>query len=611
MAYHLGLVHLWSHAHGLLRLKDMYAALPSGMEMLFLFAFTIGRHSSAALVHFSFLMLLPVLVVLYGIRLGCPGGLPFAAIVVFATPLVGWDGSVAYNDVALMVVGFAAVYCLQMWRSDRSTGSLTAACVLAGFAAAIKYTGSFFFLFVAATAIWELRRESGTRIARTALAAAALGALAPLPYLVRNCIWFHNPIAFFGNSIFRTPYFHVSFEKAYIWGQAHLEGVTWSDLPLNLTIGGSKLPQSLGPIYLLAPIALLGLIWPQSRFFVLATLVVGSPYAGNKAARFLLPVLPFVFLAIGCVLRRIPRAGGVALGALSIVQLIISWPGAVERIHTPRVEDLFIATGKSALRREPEDRYLRRIAVQYPMARLIESLVPQGQTVFALEGGVAQSYTTRPILDSFRSADAERAVDLFYGNADSPEFGGRKWTAAFPELRARQLRILQAGRSAEALWSIDEIRLWRGGEVVSPERSWHVDAFPNPWDIGFAFDGVEGTRWKSWEAIRPGMWVAIRFDAPQSMDRVEIVSLDPQWDSQMDLRILTEAGRWQQLPGVWQANPPMDARKNATQELKREGVHFVVVRRSASNSRILTNVPTAWGLREVASCEDSILYRID
>jgi hypothetical protein len=110
---------------------------------------------------------------------------------------------------------------------------------------------------VVATVVWELRRGSRARLARTAFAALALVALFPLPYFVRNCVWFHNPIAFFGNSIFRNPYFHVSFEKEFVRSQAHLNGVTWSDLPLNLTVGGSKLPESLGAIYLLAPIALL------------------------------------------------------------------------------------------------------------------------------------------------------------------------------------------------------------------------------------------------------------------------------------------------------------------------------------------------------------------
>jgi hypothetical protein len=237
--------------------------------------------------------------------------------------------------------------------------------------------------------------------------------------------------------------------------------------------------------------------------------------------------------------------------------------------------------------------------------------VPEGQTVLALGGGVAQSYTIHPILDSYRSADAERAVVLFHGNAASPTNGGRKWTAAFPPLRVRQLQILQTGRSADAMWSIDEIRLWRGGDIITPARSWRLDAFPNPWDIGFAFDGIVGTRWQSWEAMRPGMSVSIGFDVPQFMDRVEVVSLDAQWASRMSLRILTDGGGWTAAEGAWQPNPPVDIRKNATRELKREGVHYVVIVKSAYNSELFMKNPSAWGMTEVDSSKAAGLYRID
>jgi hypothetical protein len=68
--YHLGLVNLWAYAGRIYRIADIYAALPQGMEMLFLFAFTIGRHSAAALIDLSFLFDLPVLMLLYGRRFG-------------------------------------------------------------------------------------------------------------------------------------------------------------------------------------------------------------------------------------------------------------------------------------------------------------------------------------------------------------------------------------------------------------------------------------------------------------------------------------------------------------------------------------------------------------
>jgi hypothetical protein len=119
-----------------------------------------------------------------------------------------------------------------------------------------------------------------------------------------------------------------------------------------------------------------------------------------------------------------------------------------------------------------------------------------------------------------------------------------------------------------------------------------------------------GTRWKSWESIGPGMSIGMRFDVPQSIDRVEVDSLDPQWDSQMNLRILTGAGQWLEFPVTWQMNPPADARKAGTRELIREGIHFVVIPKNPRNSEVFKD-PPAWGLTELASSRDSTLYRID
>ena len=53
--YHLGLVARYFRAHGFERItNNMFASLSGGLEMLFLPAFIVGRHSAAALVHFTF-----------------------------------------------------------------------------------------------------------------------------------------------------------------------------------------------------------------------------------------------------------------------------------------------------------------------------------------------------------------------------------------------------------------------------------------------------------------------------------------------------------------------------------------------------------------------------
>src|SRR5258706_494606 len=79
---------------------NMFAALSEGVEMLYVPAFAIGRHSAAALLHFTFLLVLAMLVCTYGKRIGKPLAGAAAALLVYASPVVGIDGTTAYIDVA-------------------------------------------------------------------------------------------------------------------------------------------------------------------------------------------------------------------------------------------------------------------------------------------------------------------------------------------------------------------------------------------------------------------------------------------------------------------------------------------------------------------------------
>ena len=106
--YHLGLVQRYMDQHGFGRITtSMYANLPLGIEMLFLFAFSLGRHSAAALVHFEFYLVLPLMMVVVGKRFGYPKAGAMAAILVFLSPVFVFDGSSAYIDVALACIVFA------------------------------------------------------------------------------------------------------------------------------------------------------------------------------------------------------------------------------------------------------------------------------------------------------------------------------------------------------------------------------------------------------------------------------------------------------------------------------------------------------------------------
>ena len=57
VGYHLGLVRRYHNDHGFSAMTtSIYAFLSQGAEMLYLFAYSVGRHSAAKLVHFSFLI---------------------------------------------------------------------------------------------------------------------------------------------------------------------------------------------------------------------------------------------------------------------------------------------------------------------------------------------------------------------------------------------------------------------------------------------------------------------------------------------------------------------------------------------------------------------------
>ncbi len=64
-----------------------------------------------------------------------------------------------------------------------------------------------------------------------------------------------------------------------------------------LTVGG-QLGGQLGPVFLLAPLALLTLRTSVGRRLLLAGLIITLPYPQNIGARFLIPVLPFVAMGI-------------------------------------------------------------------------------------------------------------------------------------------------------------------------------------------------------------------------------------------------------------------------------------------------------------------------
>src|SRR6185437_6665632 len=130
--------------------------------------------------------------------------------------------------------------------------------LIAGFCFAIKYTGFAAGAYVLAVLAWEYVRGRRRETAIAAAIAASLMLMMAAPWLIRNWLWLHNPVAPFFNRVFPNPWTHVSFEDDYrhyyrTYDLPSLRPLFWA-----VTVRG-QLDGVLGPVFLLTPLALLGL----------------------------------------------------------------------------------------------------------------------------------------------------------------------------------------------------------------------------------------------------------------------------------------------------------------------------------------------------------------
>ena len=405
--YHLGNVARYARNAGFAwDFHSIYASLSQGMEMLFLVAFSFGKHSAAALVEVAFQAALPLLMVCYGRRFGFPRAAAFAAILTFACPVVGITGSSAYIDVSVATLLFAVFYLLQVWDEETHINLLFLTGLLVGFCYALKYTAGVVLPFAMGFVLW---RRAARRLPVLLLGAAIL----ITPWVLRNWLWLGNPAAPFLNHWFPNPYWTDSMERSYFSGLVHYPQVkSYFDIFLQLTVIGGLVPGLLGPIFLLAPISLLALRHSHGRRLLLAGAVFAIPALFNTEVRFLIPSVPFFALAMGLALAN---SWGV-LPVLAVFHAVISWPSVLNVYCDPiawRIRGLPV---RAALRLEPESTYITAHIGAYALKPAIEQAVPQGERIFSFAGRPA-AYLDRDIIVGYESSLGEQVSQLLERHA--------------------------------------------------------------------------------------------------------------------------------------------------------------------------------------------------
>ncbi|BDC50595.1 hypothetical protein F183_A29110 [Bryobacterales bacterium F-183] len=609
-SYHLGWIRKYANARGFVSPEaSMYGMLSQGVELLYLGAYLWGKHSAAAMVHWAFFLDLIWLMVCFGRRIGKPAQGLAAAFFVYASPVVGIDGTSAYIDLATAAIGFGLFYLLYIWNSERATGLLVAAGLLGGFTYAAKYTA-------AVLAVWGfvvvLLRG---RHWRPAAVFAGMTLVLSAPWMIRNAVLLGNPLAPFFNKYFPNPHVHILFEKLYSEWLRHYDVPHWWELPLEVTIRGVKTGGALGYLFLLAPVALLALRWQAGRWLLGAALFAALPFPMNVGTRFLIPALPFVALAMALALEvRLILAG------LMVAHALLAWPnwppGLITKTSLEQSWRLLRVPWKAALRIEPEKDYLTRRSDGYRRAMLADAKMRPGTRVLRVNG-FAESYTDREILVGYQSANNEKLQDILYIGADDSRWPKLHWNFRFPQDRlVKRFRLEQtfAVQVVEEQWNVTEVRLYQGDREVPRDPAWRLMAKPNPWDVQMAFDNSPVTRWRSWETARPGMYMDVDLARPQALSRIRVES---SWDSpHCRVKLYVDSGDGKLVdtgiePELTQEPPNVWMRREVTRELLDRGVQYLMFGADEFGGKDLYENQKEWGIRLIGEESGVWLFEIE
>ena len=605
--YHLGLVgrYLRQHSFGHIT-TDMYANLSEAIEMLFLVAFSTGRHSAAALVEFTFLLALPYGMLCYARRIGFPKAGVLASLIVYCSPVFGMSGTIAYNDAAGAAILFALFYLLQIWAATRETRLIPVLGVTAGFCYGAKYTLFLALPFAGLFLIWHLLRARSPLVKPLAVYSVCALVLV-VPWMVKNYLTVQNPFSPFANRLFHNPYVTVHFEQEYGTLMRNREGLTVSQRPLDHIVKGERTAGILGPVFLLAPLALLALRFRPGRQLLFAFSVFLLPAFANVETRFLMPMAPFLALSLALALTDVPFGIPIVLA----FQLLTAWPSNVRAYAAPNAWILDGYHPEEAFRLVPETTTLSRRMPSYEVAQLIESFTPPDAKVFSFSGP-PEAYTSREILVKYESALGNTLGEMLWAPLLPDYQPSQELTFRFDRQPVSGVKLVQTAKHPVDSWSVSEVNLFDGGQDIPIDQTAQLTASVNPWDLPLLIDHLPITRWSTAEPVRPGMFLQADLRKSVFLDSLKLLS-PPEWNSNIRLSLKSEQGEWhmlQETPERREISVQPNLRSEATGQLKQHGISFLLIDNDDFGHDDFFVRQSEWKLQLVGEAQGSRLYQL-
>ena len=629
MGYHLGLVQRYYRENGFVPLTtNIYAQISQGAEMLYLFAYAIGRESAAKIVHFSFLVGSVGAILCLARRFKVDLAGIFAAVVFLTCPVVIPDATSAYNDCALAFALLMAFYVLVLWWQDPGREWLALLGLLIGFSFAIKYTGVVAVaaaIAAAARTQWRGRewRLTLQDFALTGFAAATVG----LPWLAKNAVFTGNPLAPFFNGWFRNPYFSIEWESAYRFAMSsYRQGPLdrWEQIlaaPYDLVMG-DRYGGSVGWILLLAPVALLALRRPLGRGVFVASLVCALPWLANAGARFLIPSVIFGAFALGLVLESLPgRIRTPAVAALLAAQCVTSWPAQRALWYYPNLWTVEGLPWKAALRLEPQKWHLARSVEFFLLADRLDKITDSRTRVLSFFN-LPEAYFKAELLVSYQGFENQDLADSLLASVNPGGLPDHILRASWSPRPLNGVRIVQARPSRSRAWAVSEIHFLRNGDAISPPQGLAMSASPLRWHAPRLVDGRVLPLWNTREPPTPGMSIEARFRSDVALDGLELrfPRAYERANSGLTFSGLDSDGEWREIAPLTVDSFPRpitakEGREAASAMLRDHRIEYVVLNLSPNDpyyqqARIIASNPGAWELRRIFVDRSAVLFEV-
>lgn len=377
LVYHLALPqHYLLHGRIMPTPGNLYSGIPFGMEMLYGLALALSDERLAVLLHCSFGIAAAAAVWAWLRRHAGQAAGILGALIFFTCPVAmysGWQSGVDLTAAFYLMLGFIALSSgLETLEPGRQRAWAVAAGLYLGFALGVKYTvapmGAAFVL----AQLWLGARRGIP--ARHAAWLAATAAAAFSPWLLKNFLFYGNPVYPFANKFFGPSgpanwelFLQDARSRDLILALSSPSG--WWDLfiqPWVVSVPIREISDWLGPVFLMLLPGALVLRWrknPELPIAELAAAVLAAVgycawLATSTLPRFLVPILPLIVCVTILVVERglfpswlrrvwwvaalmasllnfqmVMKSGGLALGKWDVLRGRVSRTAYLESEH--------------------------------------------------------------------------------------------------------------------------------------------------------------------------------------------------------------------------------------------------------------------------------------